>query len=552
MLTTEQIAALYVSVYGRAPETSGLMYWSTQFTGNFEQAVAEFVRHPLFGLQYASLSNEAKVESFYKQMLGGYGDPDGVAYWAGRLDAGDTVASVLAAFIRQSIEGDFSVDSAALARQQTLKNKIEVGLFYAQTFGLKSEFHAASDAGSIHIHADLAYQQAVRAIAQVDYTGQSVEQAKQALLAALTGLGAGSNGGIDQGTGDSGPVSPILPVAPPTVIVVPTDNNKESGPANPYLLTVGVDHLQGDANDNHFYAPISTIELTGVQLQTLSIGDKVEGGAGHNSLYATLLGGAMSAVVKPVLQQVQQVYVQSLGGSTLDLSASDGVQTVYVDGVFDLTHVQGLQQADVVLQQVGSSKAPLMLTGITSTDFYLGLEQVGGPQPLVVGVDALSAVSTVSIEALAGKNAVQLLPGSPLMIDAMTTVVLQAAVDSQLVLDASLWLGAVDSALTIYMAGAGQMVYKGDSKNTVAETFVFTDASMSRVELQHFFAGSTALADCLDLSALGVPSWADLHVSYTDIGAVIQAISADAFSGEIVLLGVSALTENHFVFSDLS
>lgn len=98
-LTKQQVTALYIAVYNRAPDAAGLTYWTTDFTGTYEEAAAGFVSHPLFAAEYGDLTNQEKVEQFYTNILGSDGDTDGIDYWVGRLDAGEDVSVILSEFL---------------------------------------------------------------------------------------------------------------------------------------------------------------------------------------------------------------------------------------------------------------------------------------------------------------------------------------------------------------------------------------------------------------------------------------------------------------------
>lgn len=143
------ITALYVAVYGRAPDYSGLRYWSDEMEGGqpYQHIANGFMQHPLYNHFYGNLDYQGLVNAFYENILGGPGDSAGVNYWVGRLNNGEKAADVLAEFLKISIDidlsqqGDLSYEDwqAAIQRQDTLTNKIDTGIFYAEYLGEASD-----------------------------------------------------------------------------------------------------------------------------------------------------------------------------------------------------------------------------------------------------------------------------------------------------------------------------------------------------------------------------------------------------------------------------
>lgn len=97
-----QVARLFYTTLGRAPDAGGLIYWTGQLTGGYatlEQEAAGFMATPEFQTQYSALGNQAFVDLLYRNVLGRPGDAGGEAYWTGQINNGSaTRAGVVTSF----------------------------------------------------------------------------------------------------------------------------------------------------------------------------------------------------------------------------------------------------------------------------------------------------------------------------------------------------------------------------------------------------------------------------------------------------------------------
>ena len=99
--TAETIAHLYRAALNRSPEAAGLDYFTNIVetrTGTIEQVAQTFVESQEFQSHYGALDNTAFVQQLYRNVLGRAGEQDGVNYWTGQLDAGETRGGVLLGF----------------------------------------------------------------------------------------------------------------------------------------------------------------------------------------------------------------------------------------------------------------------------------------------------------------------------------------------------------------------------------------------------------------------------------------------------------------------
>lgn len=92
----------YAAAFDRVPETAGLAFHIANLDGGqrYEDMAAGFVNSAEFQARFgASTSNAQFVDALYQNALGRAGDAQGVAYWNGLLDSGQsTRAQVLLGF----------------------------------------------------------------------------------------------------------------------------------------------------------------------------------------------------------------------------------------------------------------------------------------------------------------------------------------------------------------------------------------------------------------------------------------------------------------------
>ena len=85
-----QVIRLYLAYFGRPPETAGLEYWVAAIEGgkSVHTASNQFAAMNEFRSLYGPRTNRAFVELVYQNVLGRAGEPAGLDYWTGELDAG--------------------------------------------------------------------------------------------------------------------------------------------------------------------------------------------------------------------------------------------------------------------------------------------------------------------------------------------------------------------------------------------------------------------------------------------------------------------------------
>ncbi len=109
----DQVTRLYTAYYLRIPDRGGLEYWVGQRLGgrSLVSISAFFARSGEFVELYGTKTNREFVELIYENILGRPGEPAGVTYWTGEINAGRRGrGEVMVGF---SESGEYKEDQAA-------------------------------------------------------------------------------------------------------------------------------------------------------------------------------------------------------------------------------------------------------------------------------------------------------------------------------------------------------------------------------------------------------------------------------------------------------
>jgi hypothetical protein len=99
--TAESVARLYQAALARAPDVSGLQFWTTQIDDSLVPIAAvasAFAASPEFIQDYGALSDGAFVNQLYQNVLGRPADAGGAQFWDGALASGASRGAVLVGF----------------------------------------------------------------------------------------------------------------------------------------------------------------------------------------------------------------------------------------------------------------------------------------------------------------------------------------------------------------------------------------------------------------------------------------------------------------------
>lgn len=120
-----EVSRLYIGVFGRMSDTTGLNYWAGKLAQNAKDSstgkslsgiAATFVASSEFQNKYGSLSNGDFVKAMYKQILRRSIDTNGYKYWTEKLNAGKISR---AAFVLSFTE---SSEAKTKLRQDTISS----------------------------------------------------------------------------------------------------------------------------------------------------------------------------------------------------------------------------------------------------------------------------------------------------------------------------------------------------------------------------------------------------------------------------------------------
>lgn len=316
--TTQQlVSALYVAIFNRAPDKAGLDSWTAQINGGktFASVAVGFAQHEVFTQGIGQLDNTAFVNALYTNVLGSAGDAAGVAGWVAQLAAGTSKAAVAASFVQAAMTVDIpallaagtltAADAAAATiRQQTLTNKADAGIYFADTLGARSNLNANTVASSkAGLEADPIYNASKAAIANVTSTAASLQSAKDAIAVAA---------------GTTNPAQSLL--------------------GGTIALTTAVDTITGTAASDIYNGVVD-----GAATSTLNAGDTINGGAGIDTLNVTITAGT-SVTNDAAISNVEIINARNVGGGTaaLDASTTPGLTTFVSDrstGVVTVTNL---------------------------------------------------------------------------------------------------------------------------------------------------------------------------------------------------------------------
>lgn len=132
MITELDVTRVYVATFNRAPDATGLTYWTYDSFGGdatieqiaqsfFDSAEAQSIYTP-------SMTVEQRVSLAYFNLFGREADATGLVYWVDEIESGRvSQSSMILALVNGAQDSEYGLDATTLA------NKSEVGLYYAQS-----------------------------------------------------------------------------------------------------------------------------------------------------------------------------------------------------------------------------------------------------------------------------------------------------------------------------------------------------------------------------------------------------------------------------------
>ncbi|MGI6246019.1 MAG: DUF4214 domain-containing protein [Pseudochelatococcus sp.] len=276
--TKELITQLYIGYFNRAPDPEGLAYWieDVDVRGQSIEAVSGlFTTSPEAIALYPYLafptltSPDAFLTALYQNLFNRAIDPDGLAYYKAKLEAGVATGDVLADILANARTNEGSEDQALLA------NKTEVGVYWAE--------QAASTPG--FSYNDAAQSSARNSLTNVTTDEASVEAAK-----------AQSDSFFE------------------TI---------DSNAGQTFTLTTGIDAgaaFTGGAGNDTFFGTENT----------LTSGDALDGGDGVDTLRYASSGTVAVNEAGFTAKSIEKVEItaDAVGGTNFDVSGVTDVETI--------------------------------------------------------------------------------------------------------------------------------------------------------------------------------------------------------------------------------
>ncbi len=314
----QEINGLYVALYGRAADNTGMNYWCGQVGVTPAQAAItaitpaqatllgqQFVntQSTYFNAQYGSLNDTQFIQALYVNIGGNTGDASGIVYWLSLLTSAEAVPGATQQSARAGLVGQFAHDmlsldlsvgaaalglsavdyAAAVARQQEFQNKVSVSTYYAVESTLPG-----GNILAVTAIPSTAFTAAMDAVAGITSDSATVAIAEAAIALAVS----------------TASLTPILSL--------PT-----TGPGQTFTLTAGTDNITPPLTNNNVinglangagatFTPGDIINLGGTTGNTMNLSDISNSGAWTPT---TLAGVTISGVQTANLSSAEAVTV---------------------------------------------------------------------------------------------------------------------------------------------------------------------------------------------------------------------------------------------------
>ncbi|MGJ0335594.1 DUF4214 domain-containing protein [Aliarcobacter cryaerophilus] len=320
-LTQTQVSQLYVAIFGRSSEGEGNTYWQTRVEGMSATATA-MLENPA-AIEYFGDNldtNEKFISAIYLNTLGKTAteDPDGIAFWVGLLNDGMSKGEVVAALIEAAQD-----PKNAGPAQDMFNNKVTVSNYTADNI-------AKADVKDLAKFSELNNS--------VTSDPKTVEAAEKA---------------VDE--------------------MAKTEVTGETK-----YLEVTQDKLDGTAGNDLFVADVAQNQ-NGQQVNTLGSGDIINGGAGNDTLDATLIaaynvaGKAMD--ITPTTNSVENIIINA--------QISDNASSATDKVILNARKMTGIEKisskysdADLLVKNLQGGKNTDG-TKYISKDMTIGMEYTG-------------------------------------------------------------------------------------------------------------------------------------------------------------------------------
>lgn len=334
-----QVSQLYVSLFGRAPDGEGLGFWvgALESGQTFAQVAQDmFNTDPARAYYPKFATNEEIIATFYKNVLGRTADAEGLAFWTKELDAAKTEGDVFAKLINNVVNYTGN-DPAGLVSQALLKNKVEVAQYYGEQNG------AAAGATSV--------------------------------LAGVT-------------------------ADPATVAAAKANAGNTAAVGQTFMLTVDAQLLTGTSGDDTFLAPHVTDNSNNLT-STMNYFDSTDGGAGYDTLIiegeddneVTLLG-TFANIEEVILKGKNDASEEINTSFVINASKLPGVEQIWLEDVYQNCNY------DVEISEL-TNQTTVGMRGNTWLENGLDLNYKSTTTTSNIALDALSDHNDITLDGAA-------------------------------------------------------------------------------------------------------------------------------------------------------
>ncbi len=359
MATLEQkqdLTALYIGYFDRAPDPAGLQFWIDQIDNGreFNTIAADFASSDEAEALYPFLTTpgvstpDAFVTSIYVNLFGRPPEQEGLDFWTDVLENGSVSAGDMVEAIIMGARDD---DDLGTSDKSVLDNKIEVGLDWVESVGNKPgfEFDAAAKAAAVA---------SVNGVTEDEATVEAAKEATDAYVDGESNPGVGDNLTLTDAIGEQ---------------------------------------VVGTAGNDTFKAVLDGGVVAG-DVGTANIGDEVDGGAGRDTFNVIVTDAAGGGTI-PAGFEVSNMEVINLTYATdgdnlgaLSSSSFGGVEELWqIDNTAGSDDFQNVTVAADVTAGFRSTGATATAAEATATNTVTAAS--GSQKTIAVAFDGVDTGS---------------------------------------------------------------------------------------------------------------------------------------------------------------
>lgn len=340
----DTIQKIYIAFYQRPADPAGLKYWAQRVdaaNGSLAEVIDAFANSAEAAALYGEITGETIgdiVDAIYQALFNRAPDAAGKQFYVDAFNAGEITAGKIALAVLDGSQGDDLV---------AINNKLAV----ANIFTAKVDGRPLSDAFF-----------GTGTNFDVTYNGNDDAAAARTILAAVTS-------------------NPSTVLNESGVVAALQEKIADAGDAiggvtsgQTFTLTTGEDSgaaFTGTAGNDTFDAPV--LNVSGTLTQTLQAVDALNGGAGADTLSATINSGT---TITPSLTAIENVNIRSVNANSgIDFSASTGVEKITVANSTATSAIAGAGAFNNIA--VNNQTAGVTVTGSTATSLNLSFDKFG-------------------------------------------------------------------------------------------------------------------------------------------------------------------------------